>query len=80
MRHKFNAGANKVIQNETTQNDKEQARLAAQNSGLEFGGPQNAERREIIEMDDDNDDNIIDIVPITNQMISSIKRHRSSQT
>ncbi len=40
MEHKFYNGVDKVVQHELIQNGEERARLAALNSGLDFGAPQ----------------------------------------
>jgi hypothetical protein len=46
-----------LIQDEPTQSNKEQAALAAENSGMEFGPINVCETREVIELlDDDNED------------------------
>jgi hypothetical protein len=61
LEHKFNAGVDKVIQDELVRGDKERARLAAENSGLHFDEPHNFDQREVIKILDDDDDNILDI-------------------
>jgi hypothetical protein len=50
-------GAN-PIQDEPTQSDEEQAALAAENSGMEFGPINVRETREVIELLDDDDEDI----------------------
>ncbi len=61
LEHKFNAGVDKVIIDELVRRDKERPRLAAENSGLHFDEPHNFDRREVIEILDDDDDNILEI-------------------
>jgi len=47
------------IQDESTQSDEEQAALAAENSGMEFGPINVRETREVIELIDDDDEDVL---------------------
>jgi hypothetical protein len=55
-------GVNEVIQSEREPSDKERAMLAAANSGIDFSSPpeDRPTKREIIEILDDEDDDILD--------------------
>ena len=55
-------GVNEVIQSEREPSDKERAMLAAANSGIDFSTPREdcPTKREIIEILDDEDDDILD--------------------
>jgi hypothetical protein len=55
-------GVNEVIQSEREPSNKEQAMLTAANSGIDFSSPSEDRptKREIIEMLDDEDDDILD--------------------
>jgi hypothetical protein len=47
------------IQDEPAQSDEERAKLAAENSGMEFGPINIRETREVIELMDDDDDDVL---------------------
>ena len=55
-------GVNEVIQSEREPSDEERAMLAAANSGIDFSAPREDRptKREIIEILDDEDDDILD--------------------
>jgi hypothetical protein len=64
------------IQDEPAQSDEERAKLAAENSGMEFGPINVRETREVIELMDDDDDDVLNNF-IQDDVAIKIEQHNS---